>query len=352
MAEPRRIPGLGVAVVGMFILLPLIGVGWWLNRPKPDLAANGPRLGELDVVCIGRVDGLTPAAGLEPAMPGQVQEVFVADGQSVRKGDQLLKLNDESLKLRAEEANEAVAAAQIELDAAELDLKLHPLRLNSQKIALEGANDRVTLARQLLKERETAQQFGTVTAIELLGARAEIKQAEQLVKLEEGRLEELRAAKPELRTRAATSRKTMATIAQKQAEKALRDCLLLAPADGTVLRVQTSIGESVMPGSLQPPIVFRSNGPLVVRAELEQEFLGRVEPGMKATLRDDARPDSPTWEGTVLHMGNWVARKRSVLLDPGEVNDVRTVECVITLDKAPEGLLVGQRMRVRLGHPD
>src|SRR2546427_6836152 len=35
-------------------------------------------------------------------------------------------------------------------------------------------------------------------------------------------------------------------------------------------------------------------------------------------------------------------------LEPGELNDVRTVECVVTLD-SHEGLLVGQRVRVRLG---
>jgi multidrug efflux pump subunit AcrA (membrane-fusion protein) len=154
VAERRRIPGLGVVVVGLLVLLPLGAVGWWMNRPTGDTPPIGPGLGELDVVCIGRVDGLTPVAGLEPAMPGQVQEVYVVDGQAVKAGDKLLKLNDESLKLRAEEAKEAVAAAQIELDAAELELKLYPLRMNSQKIAVDAANDRVTLAKQLLKERE------------------------------------------------------------------------------------------------------------------------------------------------------------------------------------------------------
>ena len=70
---------------------------------------------------------------------------------------------------------------------------------------------------------------------------------------------------------------------------------------------------------------------------------------MKATARDDVRADSPTWTGRVLRVGNWVARKRNPLLEPGEMNDVRTVECVIALDGNPEGLLVGQRMRVRIG---
>ncbi len=83
------------------------------------------------------------------------------------------------------------------------------------------------------------------------------------------------------------------TGAASRRRKSVRDCLLVAPTSGVVLRVQTSRGESIVPGGLQPPIIFRPDGPLVVRAELEQEFLGRVKPAMKATIRDDARADSP-----------------------------------------------------------
>ena len=59
-----------------------------------------------------------------------------------------------------------------------------------------------------------------------------------------------------------------------------------------------------------------------------------------------------TWTGTVTRVGNWVARKRAVALEPGEVGDVRTVECVVGLDSPPPDLLVGQRVRVRIGRAD
>ena len=86
-----------------------------------------------------------------------------------------------------------------------------------------------------------------------------------------------------------------------------------------------------------------------MRAELEQEFIGRAKPGMKATVNDDTRADSPVWSGRVQRVGAFVSRRRSILLEPGEVNDVRTVECVIVLDGSGDGLLIGQRMRVRIG---
>jgi multidrug resistance efflux pump len=347
--QHRRIPGLGYIVAIGLLAIPILGVGWWLNRPKGAEPLHGPELADLDVVCLGRVDGLLPVAALEPTIPGKVAEVFVSEGQSVKAGVKLLQLDDESLKFRVEEATAAVAAAQVDVEAAELDRMLQPRRKATLEAAVAAAAERVITARKLYDEKKTGKTFGTVTPAELIVAESEIRQLEQLEGVEKSRLEELKMADPGLRVRAAQSRRTMAEISLRQAEKAVRDCVMHAPTDGVVLRVQTSRGESVAPGGFHAPIVFRPDGPLVVRAELEQEFLGRVKQQMKATIRDDARADSPTWTGTVLHVGNWVARKRSILLDPGEINDVRTVECVIALDGSQAGLLVGQRMRVRIG---
>jgi multidrug resistance efflux pump len=301
----------------------------------------------LDVVCSGRVDGLSPVASLDPAVPGKVAEVMASEGQAVAKGKPLLRLEDEGLQLRVEETKAAIAAADIEIEAAAIDAKQHSARIESQKLAIAAAKDRVTTAQAILAEKNTAKKFGTVTAGEIIAAEAEIRQLERLVTVENDRLAELTAANPQLRVKAAEAKKTQAQIALKQAEKALRDCVLLAPSAGVVLRVNVSAGESSMPGAV-PAITFRPDGPLVVRAELEQEFIGRVKPGMRVTVTDDTRADSPVWNGHVTRVGAFVSRRRNILLEPGEVNDVRTVECVITLDGSTEGLLVGQRMRVRI----
>jgi multidrug resistance efflux pump len=348
---PRRIPVVGALLAIAFLIIPIIAVAIWLNRPKAGPESGGS-LSDLDVVCHGRIDGRTPIAHLEPTLPGKVVEVFVIEGQAVKAGDKLVKLDDESLKLREEEARQAVVAAEIEVETAQLEQQLHPRRRAIQEAAVAAAVDRAAAARSLYQERKTSRQFGTVTAAELLSAEAEVKQVDHLVEVEKARLDELEKIDPSLKLRTAEARRASAQVALKQAEKAVRDCTMIAPSNGVVLRVQTSLGESVVLGGIQPAIVFRPDGDLIVRAELEQEFIGRVKPGMKATIRDDVRPDSPTWNGTVLRIGNWVARKRSLLFEPGEMNDVRTVECIISLDGKAEGLLIGQRMRVRIGRQE
>jgi len=195
----RRVP-LGVIIVAALLVLSIGGVAWWLYRPRSDVP-TGPALADLDVVCLGRVDGLTPVASLEPLVPGRVAEVFVSDGQSVKAGDRLLKLDDESLRLREEEARAAVTAAAIEVEAAELDKTLYPLRKATQEAAVTSARDRVATARKLIDEKKAAQKFGTVTAGELIAAESEIRQLEQLEGVEKTRLEEVKGGEAALALR-------------------------------------------------------------------------------------------------------------------------------------------------------
>ena len=353
MSEGRRSPGLGAWLAGLLLLGSLAAVGWWQFRPRPPAAPTGPTLAELEAVCLGRVDGLIPVASLEPAIPGRVVKVSVAEGDTVAAGQELLRLDESALKLKEEEARAAVTVAGLDLEAAELEAGAHPGRLAAQEAAVEAAARRVAAGKQVLEQRKLQQSFGQATAAEVAATDAEVKLLEQLELVEKTRRDELRKADPRLRVRLAGAKKAGAEVAVRQAERAVKDCALVAPSAGVILRVQTSAGEAVVPGAMNPPVVFRPAGPLVVRAELDQEFLGRVREKMRATARDDARADSPTWTGTVLRVGNYVARKRTLVLEPGEVNDVRTVECVIALDPSPDPLLVGQRVRVRIGNgPD
>ncbi|MFO0822877.1 MAG: HlyD family efflux transporter periplasmic adaptor subunit [Gemmataceae bacterium] len=348
--EPRRFPSFGVSVVILFIVASIAGVTWWQNQKTTERPSRD--LPDLDVVCLGRVDGLERTLDLDPRMAGRVAELLVAEGQHVAAKTTLLKLDDSQLKLREEEAQAAVKAAEVEFQGTKLEEKLHPVRKAAQEAAVMAAADRVSVARRVYKEKEAARSFGTITAAELLVAESEVKQLEQLEGIEKSRRDELNLADPTLKVRAAQAKRDTADLVLKQAKKALEDCVMLAPSAGTVLRVQTSVGKSVAPSTPLPPIVFLPDGPLVIWAELEQEFLGRVKPGMKAVIRDDARSDSPKWQGTMLRVGRIVTRKRSLLLEPGEINDVRTIECVISIEGDTKDLLVGQKMRVRLGKGD
>jgi len=69
---------------------------------------------------------------------------------------------------------------------------------------------------------------------------------------------------------------------------------------------------------------------------------------MAAIATDENRPEGPQWKGKLKHLGGWVALRRTMILEPGEISDLRTIECLIELDSGGERLWIGQRMRVRI----
>jgi hypothetical protein len=55
------------------------------------------------------------------------------------------------------------------------------------------------------------------------------------------------------------------------------------------------------------------------------------------------------WHGKVQRVSDWYSQRRSILLEPLQFNDVRTLECIVILDpNQATTLRIGQRVRVVL----
>jgi multidrug resistance efflux pump len=136
-------------------------------------------------------------------------------------------------------------------------------------------------------------------------------------------------------------------VVLRKAEQGLKECTVRAPFAGTPLRVLVSVGEVLGPSARQPAVLFCPNEPRIVRAEVEQEFAVRVAVGQKATIVDDATGGGE-WTGKVERISDWYSQRRSILLEPLQFNDVRTLECIISIDPGPKPLRIGQRVRVTM----
>jgi hypothetical protein len=47
-------------------------------------------------------------------------------------------------------------------------------------------------------------------------------------------------------------------------------------------------------------------------------------------------------------MSDWYTHRRSILLEPSQQNDVRTLECIVEVDPGQPPVRIGQRMRVTI----
>ena len=65
-------------------------------------------------------------------------------------------------------------------------------------------------------------------------------------------------------------------------------------------------------------------------------------------MQDDSNTGA-TWRGKVVRLSDWYTHRRSIVQEPLQFNDVRTLECLVTLtDNPPPPLRIGQRMRVSI----
>jgi multidrug resistance efflux pump len=347
MGEESRSPRAGFVVMLVLLAGSIAGTAWWLNRPS-----SGPLLGpppeEIDVYCTGRVDAAGQVTALDPAQPGRVVEVHVKEGATVAAGQPLVQLDDAVAQARLIQAQATLDAAQVELDVTLRDKERVPNQIAAQEALHKAAVARVEAARKLLQQRKDQQQVTPLGKPEQEAMEAQVRELEQMEESQRLGLEDLKKLDPELRVRAARAKLKAAEADRDLAEKAVADCVLKAPGPGTILRLQAARGGLIAPGVAVPAVVFAPAGPPVVRAEVDQQALGRVAVGMTAEVQDENHPDGPVWKGRVKQIARWVAQRRSFVLEPGELNDVRTVECVIELDPPAEGLWIGQRMRVRI----
>jgi hypothetical protein len=95
-------------------------------------------------------------------------------------------------------------------------------------------------------------------------------------------------------------------------------------------------------------VLFCPKGERLIRAEVEQEFAGQVTVGQTALVEDDTGTGA-TWTGKVLRVSDWFTHRRSILQEPLQFNDVRTLECLIAVAHGQPPLRIGQRVRVTIG---
>jgi multidrug resistance efflux pump len=246
------------------------------------------------------------------------------------------------------EAEAALRAAQAELADARKLPEQQRIKIDEQQNAIEGVRHRLEGARHILARKRDLVNVDQLSSKEASAAAEIVKELEATEKAEMGKLRELKLRDP-LLTVARAEADAQAKQAQlDQAKRAQDECVLRAPVDGTVLRLLVSPGDVLGAEPKQAAIMFCPMGTRLIRAEVEQEFAGRVAVGQAAAIYDDSS-SGPTWKGKVTRISDWYTHRRSILQEPFQFNDVRTLECLVAIDPGQPQLRIGQRVRVALG---
>jgi multidrug resistance efflux pump len=352
--SPWRIPLAGW--LGVSLLAVSVAVAVWSVRAAgdgsradtPSASASGSAgRSEGRTVCFGFGDVEQRITSLYPLQPGQVTKITARENEEVEAGTALLLMDDTLAQATLREAKAALAEAEAQLEQARKLPQQHREQLEGQRAVIQAKEHELEGARAR-REQAVRLQKSTGGPIEdVKVAEATVAALESALKGEQAKLRGLEALDPQVGVTRAEQKVEACKAGVTKAEFALKQCRLAAPCKGTVLRVNVAEGDTLGPNPRQPAVEFCPAGPRIIRAEVEQEWAARVFKGQPAWIQDDASAGA-SWRGRVSRISDWYTHRRSILMEPLQLNDVRTLEIIVTLDPDQPPIKIGQRMLVTL----
>lgn len=352
MADPWR-PRRILWIVGILLLAATaLGAGVVLNNNSSQPSVDGTKDNDVNqlpaIISIGYVDVQPGVINLYPVQQGRVIET-AQEGTFAKKGKVLLRLDDRLARLQVAEATAAHKAALGLLSTAENAPKQHEEKIKQQNAAVAAARHQRSAAAEDLKIKEKAYEDKIINIHQKNAAEELVKKLDAIIAGEEGKLRELKLVDPQIAIDRANADVAAKLAKLDQAKLALQECELIAPSDGTVLRVFSHPGEILTANPKAPAMQFAPKGPLIVRAEVMQEWASKVELNKPVVIEDDTFA-GPQWKGKVVHISDYFTQKRSRILEPFMYNDVRTLEVIVEVTPNSENypLRIGQRVRVTI----
>jgi RND family efflux transporter MFP subunit len=238
---------------------------------------------------------------------GIVTRLYVQAGDRVSKGQPLFTIDARDARSQLGERNASVQLARERVDSARIELT------SAQRLYSLYANvgDPRAVAEQQVIDRRNARD---AAAARLEVARAELRQAQ---------------------AQAASARTALGLLEVR------------APQSGTVLQVNTRVGEFANagpgPGGEDPLIVLGETNPLHVRIDIDENEIGRVAIGEPAVVSPRGNA-AVRKRATFVRAEPLIVPKRSLTNSTAERVDVRVLQLIYALPQDANAFFVGQQV--------
>jgi HlyD family secretion protein len=233
-----------------------------------------------------RLNGRIEAAmvDLSPKVTGRVREVLVKEGDRVKAGDLLVRLDLGETNMAVARDRSAVAAADarvrdLQAGTRKTDLAALDAEVSDRKAALELAQKELQ-RQQFMLERKVA------TQRDIDRAATEVRRLEAAVSAAANRLAAQREGARRWQVQQAQDEAARARSVLEQSQTIVDEGELRAPADAMVIHRFVEPGQLVAPG--QPALTLAFTDRLYVRTFVPEPALGRVRPGVAADILVDA----------------------------------------------------------------
>lgn len=235
---------------------------------------------------------------------GIVREVYVQEGDMVKRGQVLARQEDDAPRLAAQTAAADLSQARAAIAATEVQLRT---------------------ARREYARLQALQASNFVAGQRLDQARDNIAAAEATLEAQRASVE------------AAAAR-----LAQARYQQELT--IIRAPADGRIARRYANPGAGASTLNVSTMFDLEPAAPHIVRAEVTEAAVPVVTIGQRVELAAESDP-AKVFKGQVIRRAAVFGARKLQSDDPSERTDDRVVEVVVSADGAP--FLIGQRVLVK-----
>lgn len=280
----------------------VIGVGWYAyHRYKVEQEMKYPKFYSGN----GRLEATE--VYVSSKLGGRIDNIFVKEGDIVRKGDKLVQMETDSLianrnkivaqiencKADFEQSKADLKQTTAELEQAHKELEQAKADVEKQQSSLKYAEYKYDQQKKLLSTNATAEQKAkeaetayTNAKSELVSAKAKVNSAEANVKSIEAKIESYKAR--------VKSAETKINIQEAELEKTdvdIKDSTLYAHYDGRVQNLLAHEGEVLSAGGRVMNIIALTD--VYMTFYLPTNIVGKLAEGAEVKLILDAAPDYP-----------------------------------------------------------
>ena len=301
----------------------------WLALAKTDEVVIAP----------GKLEPLGEVKTVQLPVGGVLKQMLVKEGEQVKKGQVLLRLDNEASSSRDLELRKSLAAKQQQLVLKQeelnryLDLNSSEQQITAQTLALERKiTDRLDVLQQqgAAAELQTLQQRNKVKEVEGELARLQMDRRRQSAILDQ-QIQQIQGELADLRSRLSESAVT------------IRYQDIRSPVNGVVFNLKPTGPGFVAQGS-EPVMQIVPFDWVRAKVEIASDKIGFVRTGQSTDISIDSFPSS---DFGVLH--GTVTRVGSDALPPDQMQPTYRFPAIITLSSQRLKLHNGQTLPLQVG---
>ncbi len=280
---------------------------------------------------------------------GDITELLVREGDHVRKGQLLAKIENTQPTADVETQKASLASAEADSNASEAGLKAADDNLATMQAAVVEAEA------DLARTRQDAERAADLYK-EKLGARQDFESKTSLYNAQKAAVDQARARLVQARSQreqtaaqltSAQRRIAMAKAVLARSSDVLRKYDSYAPLDGEVTDLPVREGESVVPGLQNQTgtliMTIADMSLITAEVKVDETDIVNVKLGQQAEITIDAIPNK-TFTGHVTEIGDTaILRSTGVAASQSAISsqEAKDFKVVIAMDNPPEEVRPG-----------